>query len=114
MAHQTCLIGYPPSDYDVLAFLTSKPSRGNDNIASIMRCFLIALFKTAATTLKDMGSISKSDQIRNFRTIMSKEQTMKSAGLQRLMFHESVVKEAQNVRRKYLIRSILSNSLVLT
>jgi hypothetical protein len=114
MAHQTCLIGFPPADHAVHDFLTLTPSGGIDNIVFIMRHFLIALFKQAMDTIKKMGPISASDQILDFRTCMSKAQTMLGPGEDRNQFYDHVVTEARTVCPKYFIHSILSNSLGLT
>lgn len=103
MTHQTCLIGYPPADSDARHFLTREVTSQLE-VESLMRCFLIALFKKAAAQLrKEAGpNGTKLERIQNFRDFMSKDQKFELAGVNRRTFYKNVIKEAdQLVRRKY-------------
>ena len=92
LAHYTCPIGYPLSDYPMHDFLRA-------NGALILReeankqiwCFLIALFGKATDLLQTSMGSNKTKQISNFCEFMSRDQSMKSPGSNRLSFYNAVV-----------------------
>jgi hypothetical protein len=113
MAHQTCLIGYPPADHQVRQFLTrGGPDEKISHLLaiSLVRRFLVALFNKTAEAL---NGATKQLRIQNFRNFMSENQTMDSAGRKRLEFYDSVIAQAQGVRCRFVIPFILSDPLIL-
>jgi len=112
MAHQTCVIGYPPADHTVRQFLTGGGRKISDILAmSLIHHFLLALFEETAKTVTKMGS-TKSDRIRNFRYFMSEGQSMDSTGKNRNKFYDEVITRAQQVRRGLFIHFIPLNPLI--
>jgi hypothetical protein len=95
----TSPIGYPPADFPVCDFLRANGARlprGEANTR--IRCFLVALFNEAEKVLRTCMGSSKTEQILTFREFMSRNQTMKSPGSNRLSFFQNVVGRATEVR----------------
>lgn len=105
MTHQTCLIGYPPADDNVRNFLTTNETSRKE-AESLVRRFLVALFKKTTKFLKEEASqpgLTKLDRIQTFRDFMTKDQLFERAGAKRVEFYNSVIARAREVRRKYFI-----------
>ena len=99
LARYTCPIGYPPSDYPVRDFLRANGALiPREEADKRIRCFLIALFGKAADLLRTSMGSNKTERISNFREFMSRDQSMKSPGSDRLSFYNAVVSLSAEVR----------------
>ncbi|KAN0136799.1 hypothetical protein V8E53_005240 [Lactarius tabidus] len=83
--------GYPPADQIMHDFLKNMTYNSQDTVNALMGCFLLALLKNTKLVVgKNMGS-SQIEQILNFWSYMSKDQSMSSPGGGRLSFYKDVV-----------------------
>ncbi|KAH9019638.1 hypothetical protein EDB85DRAFT_1896565 [Lactarius pseudohatsudake] len=89
--------GYPPADREVWEFLTQNDS--DSSALSLIKHFLLALFIKTKEALGCMG-FTKSDQIQEFQSYMSKDQSMQSPGKNRTDFYKGVVAQARQFQKR--------------